>query len=392
MAGLSRNQKLFAQAYAETLGISPAVAAGQLVAEEPPGASHPVGHRDQNWLNIGNTDSKWYGGAWANKSPQEAGRLSALWTQGKYSVPGFGRAAPGIVAFSRTGGQPLAAQVRALQRSGWASSGYPNLSGLVSQFGGQVKTLANAAPAGMVSSAPKITETGGDNGQGLAALLGQLDQRPQPVVQSSPLQAPSFSAGPVSAGPTLPKGYQSTNTSSAPVQDQASSLSALLAQASQLQGPTANVTAGASSPAGGSPGVSAGKVIVAPGADRGGVPTSKTVRGFLGLVAGSVGHPITITTGSNHNQYTVNGNVSDHWSGKAADIAVPIDSTQGDMIAGRALLLAGVPREQARRDAQQGGLYTLHPTSGPLKGRRVQVIWRTNEGGDHHNHVHVGIQ
>jgi hypothetical protein len=135
-----------------------------------------------------------------------------------------------------------------------------------------------------------------------------------------------------------------------------------------------------------------GKAIVAPGADRAGVPTSKVVRDFVGLVAGSVGHPITITTGSNHSQMTTSGNVSDHWTGRAADIGVPVDSQQGDMIAGRALLLAGVPREQARKMAQQGGLFTLTPRSGPLAGRRVQVIWKTYEGGDHHNHVHIGIE
>ena len=139
------------------------------------------------------------------------------------------------------------------------------------------------------------------------------------------------------------------------------------------------------------PGGQQGRVAFAPGADRAGVSTSKLVRNFVGLVAGSIGRPITITTGSNHSQMTTSGNVSDHWTGRAADIAVPVNSRQGDMIAGRALLLAGVPRAQARKMAQQGGLYTLTPRSGPLAGHRIQVIWKTYEGGDHHNHVHVGI-
>jgi hypothetical protein len=135
-----------------------------------------------------------------------------------------------------------------------------------------------------------------------------------------------------------------------------------------------------------------GKVIVAPGADRAGVPTKRVVKNFVSLIAGSIGEPITIGTGTNHNQYTVDGNISDHWSGNAGDLPVPIDSPQGDMIAGRALMLLGVSRGQARQMAQQGGLFNITPRSGILKGRRVQVIWKTNQGGNHHNHVHVGIQ
>lgn len=135
-----------------------------------------------------------------------------------------------------------------------------------------------------------------------------------------------------------------------------------------------------------------GRAILAPGADRPGASTQPIVRNFVGLVAGSVGHPLTITTGTNHNQMTVDGNVSDHWTGHASDIGVPVDSREGDMIAGRALVLAGVPQAQARQMAQSGGLYTLTPTSGPLKGHRVQIIWKTYQGGNHHNHVHIGIQ
>jgi hypothetical protein len=127
------------------------------------------------------------------------------------------------------------------------------------------------------------------------------------------------------------------------------------------------------------------KVALAPGADRPGVKTSHYLRRVLSGVKGIPGG-ITITTGSNHNQMTVNGNVSDHWSGHAADIAVPVDSKRGDLIAGRALMRLGVPRAQARHMAQQGGLFNVN-----YKGKRWQVIWKTTEGGNHHNHVHVGV-
>ena len=146
MANLSPNQRRFIQGYASASGIDPRLIAAQLIAEEPAGANAPVGHNDQNWLNIGNTDSRWFPGAAAWKDPYRAGRRSALWTRGKLSVPGFGRAAPGIVAFSRTSGQPLQSQIRALQHSGWASSGYPNLGSLVQQVGGVGVDAAQAGP------------------------------------------------------------------------------------------------------------------------------------------------------------------------------------------------------------------------------------------------------
>jgi hypothetical protein len=128
------------------------------------------------------------------------------------------------------------------------------------------------------------------------------------------------------------------------------------------------------------------KVTLAPGADRPGVKTSHYLRRVLSGVRGIPGG-ITITTGSNHNRMTVDGNVSDHWTGHAADIAVPVDSRRGDLIAGRALMRLGVPRARARQMARQGGLFNVN-----YHGHRWQVIWKTNQGGNHHNHVHVGVR
>jgi hypothetical protein len=116
------------------------------------------------------------------------------------------------------------------------------------------------------------------------------------------------------------------------------------------------------------------------------------VTNFVSAIAGVYGHAITIGTGTNHNRLTVDGNVSDHWDGHAADLLVPVDSKQGDRIAADALELAGVKRREAEAMARKGGLYTLTPKAGPFAGRRIQVIWKTYQGGNHHNHVHVGIR
>lgn len=135
-----------------------------------------------------------------------------------------------------------------------------------------------------------------------------------------------------------------------------------------------------------------GKVVVAPGANRPGVPIQPVTLRFVAAMAGLYGKPITITTGTNHSQYTVDGNVSDHWDGHAADIGMIAnggtdDSPVGDRIMTACLVAAGVPEAQAAEDARRGGLYTL-----THDGLRIQCIWKTYAGGNHHNHVHAGAR
>lgn len=131
---------------------------------------------------------------------------------------------------------------------------------------------------------------------------------------------------------------------------------------------------------GGGP-VNIGKwVNIAGGADRAGVETSHGVLKAVAGIASIFGHPLTITTGSNHSQYTTSGNVSAHWSGHAADIAASGNKLKRMGFA--ALVYAGVNRRQARKMAQQGGLFNVGG---------YQIIFRTNEGGNHWNHLHVGL-
>ncbi len=135
-----------------------------------------------------------------------------------------------------------------------------------------------------------------------------------------------------------------------------------------------------------------GKVVVAPGANRLGVALQPDILQYVAAMAGFYGKSIVISTGTNHSQYTVDGNVSDHWTGHAADLGMVAnggsdDSPIGDRIMTACLVVGGVPPPQAAREAQQGGLYTL--THG---GLRVQCIWKTYQGGNHHNHVHVGVR
>lgn len=135
-----------------------------------------------------------------------------------------------------------------------------------------------------------------------------------------------------------------------------------------------------------------GKVIVAPSANLPGRPISKMTLDYVARMAAMLGKPIVITTGTNHSQFTVDGKVSDHFSGHAADIGMVAnggsdDSPVGDRIMTTALRQAGVPAAEAKAKAQAGGLFTfIHG------GQRIQCIWKTDQGGNHHNHVHVGVR
>jgi hypothetical protein len=120
-----------------------------------------------------------------------------------------------------------------------------------------------------------------------------------------------------------------------------------------------------------------GKVNYASGADRAGVQTHKRITKFLKGVSDRYGAPITVGTGSNHSQYSVSGNVSDHWVGKAAD--VPAAGHDLVKLGRKALIAAGMPKAQARK--VNGGLFNVNG---------YQIIFNTQEGGDHTDHLHVG--
>lgn len=138
-----------------------------------------------------------------------------------------------------------------------------------------------------------------------------------------------------------------------------------------------------------------GSFKLAPTAMRTGTKLDKSLTGFLdGMSVRMNGEAVEVGTGTNHSRMTTSGNVSDHWDGHGADLTVGGDSRQsstararGDRLAYKAFRQAGVSKETAREYAKKGGLYNIH-----YKGKRVQIIWKTLEGGDHYNHVHVGVR
>lgn len=114
-------------------------------------------------------------------------------------------------------------------------------------------------------------------------------------------------------------------------------------------------------------------------ADRPGVHTQPAVLQFIGQLAGMYGTPLVIGTGTNHNRLTTTGNVSDHWRGMAADI--PASGDNLTRLGRTALIAAGMPRKQAMK--QSGGAYQVG---------RYQILFNTKVGGNHFNHLHVGLR
>ncbi len=141
----------------------------------------------------------------------------------------------------------------------------------------------------------------------------------------------------------------------------------------------------------GAPGLP-GNVRIAPDANFPGQPIKQPTLDFLAQMAGIYGQPIVVTTGTRHSTLTVNGRVSDHVGGYAADLGMvanggSTDGPVGDRIMAACLIAAGIPRTQAVSDARRGGLYTI-----TNDGLRIQCIWKTDEGGNHHDHVHAAAR
>jgi hypothetical protein len=135
---LTSGQQQFASRLSEETGLDPQVISSWLLAEESGGAAQSRQQANNNdWLNIGYTDSATYGSddsVWSN--PVTAAEATAGWLQGQDTIPGYGTASSGVQAILNTAGQPAGAQIAAIQGSGWASSGYPDLPALYQQVAG----------------------------------------------------------------------------------------------------------------------------------------------------------------------------------------------------------------------------------------------------------------
>ena len=135
---LTSSQQTFASRLAADTGLDSGVVSAWLLAEESGGAAvSRQASNNNDWLNIGYTDSGTYGSSdniWAD--PSAAADATAGWLKGQNTIPGYGTASSGIQSILSTAGQAPEAQISALQNSGWASSGYPSLPSLYQQVAG----------------------------------------------------------------------------------------------------------------------------------------------------------------------------------------------------------------------------------------------------------------
>jgi hypothetical protein len=135
---MTTGQQQFASRLAADTGLDPGVIGAWLLAEENGSAATSRQAANNNdWLNIGYTDSGTYGAGdsiWSD--PTAAADATAGWLKGQNTIPGYGRASGGIQAILSTAGQSPQAQISAIQNSGWASSGYPSLPALYASLAG----------------------------------------------------------------------------------------------------------------------------------------------------------------------------------------------------------------------------------------------------------------
>ena len=211
-------------------GLSRRVIAAWALAEQSGGAAKSYRAKGyNNWLNIGAFDSGfgdiYHDPTW--RSPDKAAAATADFLKGRR----FG-ASGGIRKILDSAGSDPGAQIAAIARSGWASSGYEGGASLRTLYG-QLGWMKDSKSGGVVngggrattSAAPGTTASSA-GGDGLAALTAVLAARQKPVLQSAGVQAPSFSAR-----PAMPQGYQQASSGGAPQQEKPQSIGDILAAA-----------------------------------------------------------------------------------------------------------------------------------------------------------------
>jgi 3D (Asp-Asp-Asp) domain-containing protein len=128
------------------------------------------------------------------------------------------------------------------------------------------------------------------------------------------------------------------------------------------------------------------------GANRAGVGLTPAMRQFLNRMTGYLPRKLVVCTGTNHSQLTSTGNVSDHWTGHGVDLCSSANGFPvtgggyGDRIAAAAFRAAGYSPTAASAAGVAGGAVTTYTAR-----LRVQIIWKSQVGGNHDDHIHVGI-
>lgn len=230
----------------------------------------------------------------------------------------------------------------------------------------------------------------------IAQILAQQGAPAPAAPQSQGVPLPAHAARAV-----LPEGY-ATPTSQAGAQSATRPDLGKLAQqvvaTVDTSVPPAAETQGTTTTPATAPPAARGKITLLPGANKPGTNLTPGLEHLLSELG-----DVTVGTGTNHSTLTVNGKVSDHVSGNAADIPAKGETLTRDAARALAKLAGGKTVQWQRNDgktisvkvtpenvmtlAAAGGLFNV-PYG---ERRRIQVIANTHIGGDHTNHLHVGV-
>lgn len=127
--------------------------------------------------------------------------------------------------------------------------------------------------------------------------------------------------------------------------------------------------------------VDPGKWVIIPKPGGRGPQAGPAIISFAAQIAQDFGKPLTAFDNTLHSKYTVNGNVSAHSTGHALDLAAR--GAKLKRLGYLALLRAGMPKAEALKASRKGGLFNVG---------NYQIIFATQIGGDHSDHLHVGIR
>jgi hypothetical protein len=109
---------------------------------------------------------------------------------------------------------------------------------------------------------------------------------------------------------------------------------------------------------------------------------SKSIADAFASIAIGAGE-LTVTSAKRPTKATASGGVSDHWTGSTNAYAYDLGGSVSQMDRAAAALMAtlGIP--------WSGGAIVQNVTR---FGYRLQILYRTNVGGNHFDHIHIGVR
>jgi hypothetical protein len=98
----------------------------------------------------------------------------------------------------------------------------------------------------------------------------------------------------------------------------------------------------------------------------------------------ATGLGLAVSSTKRETKHTASGGVSDHWVGSKNAYAFDLSGTVERMDRAAHALMSALGEPWDGRSAIVKNFY--------VGGYRIQVLYRTNVGGNHFNHIHIGVR